>query len=83
MAKVKVYTTEYCPYCTRAKSLLKSKGIDFEEINLEGKYDELTKLKEKTGWRTVPQIFINEKLIGGYTELAALNNQGKLDELLK
>jgi glutaredoxin 3 len=77
-AKVKLYTTNYCPYCVRAKRLLESKGISFEEINLEGQPEELSRLKERTGWRTVPQIFINDKLIGGYDELAALDRQGKL-----
>jgi glutaredoxin 3 len=80
--KVKVYTTSYCPYCVRAKRLLQSKGIAFEEINLEGKGDELMVLKNRTGLRTVPQIFINDELIGGYDELAALDRSGKLDKLL-
>ncbi|MEQ1878087.1 MAG: glutaredoxin 3 [Bdellovibrionia bacterium] len=81
--QVKMYTTTYCPYCVRAKHLLKSKGIPFEEINLSGKDDELDALKERTGWRTVPQIFIGEQLVGGYTELAALDANGKLDHLVK
>jgi glutaredoxin 3 len=80
---VKVYTTPYCPYCVRAKNLLKQKGIAYEEINLSGKDDELHALKERTGWRTVPQIFINDKLIGGFNELAAMDSSGKLDELVK
>lgn len=82
-AKVQVYTTTYCPYCVRAKKLLSEKGIVYEEINLSGRDDELVELKNRTGWRTVPQIFINEKLIGGYAELSALNSSGKLDELVK
>lgn len=71
MPKVLIYTTEYCPYCVRAKQLLNSRGLTYEEINLEGKPDELASLKARTGWRTVPQIFFDDVLIGGYTELAA------------
>lgn len=82
MAKVVVYTKDYCPYCTRAKNLLKSKGVSFEEINLEHKPDELQALKNRTGWRTVPQIFIDEKLIGGFSELNELEQKGELDSLL-
>ena len=80
---VKVYTTTFCPYCVRAKQFLKSKGVDFEEINLSGKFDELAELKARTGWRTVPQIFIGDKFIGGYEDMAALEAEGKLDDLLK
>ncbi len=79
MNKFKLYTTGYCPYCVRAKDLLKSKNIEFEEINLDGKDDERQALVKKTGMRTVPQIFMNEELIGGYTELAEWNKAGKLD----
>lgn len=82
MNEVKVYTQTYCPYCDRAKSLLKEKGVNFEEINLDGKPDELNSLREKTGMRTVPQIFIGEELIGGYSELSSLDQEGKLDTLL-
>src|SRR5262249_53921754 len=78
MDKYVVYTRESCPYCVRAKQLLKSKGIAFEEINLEGREQELKELKERTGWRTVPQIFIDDKLIGGFQELAAMDARGEL-----
>lgn len=81
MARVKIYTTDNCPYCTRAKGLLKSKGIAFEEISMEGKLEELKALKEKTGLRTVPQIFIDDQLIGGFTELAAKDSKGELEGL--
>lgn len=83
MAKVTVYTTQVCPFCVAAKDLLRNKGVDFDEINLQGKYDELAALKERTGMRTVPQIFINEELIGGFNELQALEQSGKLDDKLK
>lgn len=62
----------------RAKNLLNSKGIAFEEINLDGKEDELVALRKRTGHRTVPQIFFDDKFVGGYSELAALDAQGQL-----
>jgi glutaredoxin 3 len=82
-AKVIMYTKTFCPYCVRAKDLLNSKGIKVVEINLENKPDELAALKQRTGLMTVPQIFINEKLIGGFSDMAALDAEGKLDPLLK
>lgn len=80
---VTIYTKTYCPYCDRAKALLKDKEQGFEEINLEEKPDEFEKLKNQTGLKTVPQIFINNKCIGGFQELATLNSTGELDNLLK
>lgn len=83
MAQVTIYSKNYCPYCDRAKALLKKKGVSFEEILMDDKPDEMAKLIEKTGLRTVPQIFINDKLIGGFTDMDALDKQGELDKLLK
>jgi len=83
MAKVVIYSKNYCPYCDRAKNLLNSKGIPFEERNIEGKPEEFKALMEKTGMRTVPQIFINDELIGGFDDMNALDKAGKLDSLLK
>lgn len=83
MAKVEIYTTEYCPYCVRAKQLLQKKGVPYEEYNMEGKPEELEALKARTKLRTVPQIFINGELIGGFTELLALETSHQLDEKLK
>ena len=84
MAKVEVYTTSYCPYCTRAKSLLKSKGVAFEEIDVSSDSALREKMIELSGGRrTVPEIFINGKIIGGYDELRALEDGGGLDPLLK
>jgi glutaredoxin 3 len=79
---IKIYTANNCPYCIRAKNLLERKGIDFELIDLSGHPDAILELKNKTQWRTIPQIFINDKLIGGYTELAELENSGELDLLM-
>lgn len=83
MAKVEVYTKDYCPYCDRAKDLLKRKGVEFSEIHLEDKPDEFMALKKRTGLMTVPQIFINDQLVGGFSELSALEREGKLDPMLK
>ncbi len=82
MAKVLIYSKTYCPYCDRAKSLFKSKGVNYEEVMLDDKDDEFTALKQKTGMMTVPQIFINDTLVGGYSDLATLEREGKLDPML-
>jgi glutaredoxin 3 len=83
VAKVQVYTTSYCPYCFRAKALLQHKGVVFEEIDVtDDRALRETMVKLAGGRRTVPEIFINGKIIGGYDELRALEDEGKLDELL-
>ncbi len=82
MKAVKVYSKNYCPYCDRAKRLLTDKGVAFEEINLEGKQDDMMALIQKTGMRTVPQIFIGDFFVGGYTELKELEDNGDLDKKL-
>ena len=82
MSDVVIYTKTYCPYCVHAKRLLSSKGVSFREENLEDRPEELRDLIERTGMRTVPQIFINGDLVGGYTELAALEQSGELDKKL-
>ncbi len=83
MARVEVYTTEYCPYCVRAKSLLTRKGVAFEEIDVTDDPALRAKMVERAGGRrTVPEIFINGRIIGGYDELRALEERGELDPLL-
>ena len=82
MSKVIIYSKDFCPFCVRAKNLLNQKGISFEEIMVDKDPKLFSELKEKSGMLTVPQIFIDDKLIGGFTELAELDNQGKLDSLL-
>lgn len=83
MAKVEIYTTSYCPFCFRAKSLLKSKGIAFSEIDVTGDDAMREKMIELSGGRrTVPEIFINGKIVGGYDELSALDTRGELDAML-
>ena len=83
MKPVKIYTTNYCGYCTRAKQLLRAKRVTYEEIDVTGDDEMRDKLVEMSGGlRTVPQIWIGETHVGGYSDLADLNNQGKLDGLL-
>jgi glutaredoxin 3 len=82
MAHVLMYTTQFCPFCVRAKALLRHKGIVFEEIDVGGDDDLREKMVEESGRRTVPQIFINGAAIGGFEELQALDEQGELDRLL-
>lgn len=83
MAKVVIYTKSHCSYCVSAKRLFESKGVAFEEIFMDHKPDEYAKLRARTGMMTVPQIFINDELVGGYNELASLDRQKKLDDMLK
>jgi GrxC family glutaredoxin len=81
VTRVKLYTTSSCPFCIRAKRLLEARGIRFEEIDV-GNDDALREdIIRRTGRRTVPQIFIDERSIGGFEELAALDAAGKLAEL--
>lgn len=75
---IKIYTTTHCPFCTRAKELLESNGIAYKAIDLSDNPEELLALKERTGMRTVPQIFIGDELIGGFQELAELHRRGEL-----
>ena len=83
MAKVEIYTTSYCPFCIRAKNLLNSKGIAFDEIDVTDDDAMREKMVELSGGRrTVPEIFINGKIVGGYDELHALDARGDLDAML-
>jgi glutaredoxin 3 len=81
-AKITVYSKNPCPYCVAAKNFLDDKGVAYEAIDLTGKMDEMIKLKEQTGWSTFPIILINGKVIGGYTDLKTLDEEGKLDSML-
>ena len=83
MSKVEVYSGDYCPYCVRAKSLLKKKGIDFTEYNVQLHADKRTEMLERSnGARTIPQIFINDRHVGGCDELHALEKKGELNDWL-
>lgn len=83
MAEIIIYTTNYCPYCVKAKQLLINKKKEFEEIDLTNDDDGRLRLVEKSGGRkTVPQIFINGQHIGGCDDLYSLDKNGELDTLL-
>ena len=77
-----MYTTEWCGYCVRAKALLDSKGVDYDEVRLDDDPAFRAKLLELTGHWTVPQIFVDDRPVGGYAELRALDRDGRLDELV-
>jgi glutaredoxin 3 len=82
MARIQVYTTRWCGYCVRAKALLDSRQIPYEEINLDDDPGFRQTIHDLTGGWTVPQILIDGKPIGGYTELWRLDRDGRLAELL-
>ncbi len=82
-ATVKMYSTRFCPYCIRARMLLESKGVEFEDIGVDGDPDQRREMMALSGRRTVPQIWIGDTHVGGYDDLAALEQQGSLDELLE
>ena len=79
---VKIYMTYWCPYCRNAKTLLKNKGVSYEELNIDELGMTRNDLYDLTGGRTVPQIIINENSIGGFDDLFSLHQSGDLDGLL-
>lgn len=84
MSKVVIYTAGRCPYCHRAKELLRAKGVAFDEIDLTGQPKERDALRNRAGGRdTVPQIFIDEAHVGGCDDLHCLDRDGKLDLMLR
>ncbi len=83
MAKIVMYSTEACPYCVRAEHLLQRKGVqDIEKIRIDLQPELKDVMIQKTGRRTVPQIYINGEHVGGYDDMAALDRAGKLDAML-
>ena len=82
MAKVEIYTTSWCPYCHAAKALLEDKDVPFIEIGVAEPEMRAAMIQRAHGRRTVPQIFIDGRHIGGYDDLAALDRRGQLDPLL-
>ena len=82
MAQVVMYTTSWCPYCRAAKSLFASKQVDFTEIDVTEEPKLRVEMERLSGRRTVPQIFINGKPIGGYDDVLSLETSGELDKLL-
>jgi glutaredoxin 3 len=82
MVRVLMYTTAICPYCVNAKKLLAEKGVSVEEIRVDQNPQLRIEMMQKSGQKTVPQIWIDDYHVGGFTELWALNKQAKLDGLL-
>ena len=83
MASVTIYTTNYCGYCTAAKRYLAERGASITEVDLSGDEDGRIALRERTGRTTVPQIFVGETHVGGYTDMVALDRAGGLSRLLE
>lgn len=83
MKKVILYGTRLCPYCIAARRLLKSQGIDFENISVDGDRELREKMEELSGRYTVPQIWVGETHVGGYTELRQLDMAGQLSAMLE
>ena len=82
MTTVTIYSSDYCPFCVRAKQLLSAKNIGFNEIRVDGERELRQEMMEKSGRHTVPQIWIGEQHIGGCDDLYALEREQKLDALL-
>ncbi|MBU2412170.1 MAG: glutaredoxin 3 [Gammaproteobacteria bacterium] len=82
MATVTIYSSDYCPFCVRAKQLLTAKGVAFNEIRVDGERELRQEMMEKSGRHTVPQIWIGEQHVGGCDDLYALEREQKLDTLL-
>jgi glutaredoxin 3 len=82
MSKVQIYTTHWCPYCNAAKALLEDKGVAYDEVDASDPGVRMDMIQRAHGRRTVPQIFIGERHVGGYDEIAALERRGQLDPLL-
>ena len=79
MSEIVLYTTRYCGFCNQAKTLLNRKNLAFQDIAVDGDPELRAKISEKAGgYRTVPMIFIDQKFVGGFTELVALEREGKL-----
>ena len=83
MTAVVVYSSDYCPFCSRAKHLLASKGVAFDEIKVDGKPQVRAEMAQKAGRTSVPQIWVGTTHVGGCDDLFALERAGKLDALLR
>ncbi len=82
MAAVTVYTTDPCSFCARVKGLLAKRGVEFEEVNLTKDPEGRLALAQKTGMMSFPQVMVGDRAIGGFSELLAADEDGRLDELL-
>ncbi len=83
MANVIMYSSQLCPFCTRAKHLLDSKGVAYQHIDVDADPELRLEMMQKSGQRTVPQIWINDEHVGGFTDMYELETQGVLDDMLK
>ncbi|MCC7462679.1 MAG: glutaredoxin 3 [Gammaproteobacteria bacterium] len=83
MPRVLLYSTAWCPYCARARALLRARGANFEELDIEARPERRAEMVARSGRTTVPQIFIGERHIGGCDELQALDAAGDLEPLLR
>lgn len=84
MANVTIYTGPYCPYCNMAKQFLKQQGVEeYEEIRIDQYPGAMAEMQARSGRRTIPQIFIGQTHVGGFTDLYALHERGELDALLQ
>ena len=83
MPRIRIYTTRWCGYCVRAKALLDGRGVEYEEVPLDDEVGFRQKLLDTTGGWTVPQVVIDDRPIGGYTELWRLERKGRLDAMLE
>ena len=82
MPKITVFTMNFCPFCTRAKALLQKEGLPFTEVLVATDDEKLwAELEKKTGMKTMPQIFVGDHVVGGYTELVAAQKSGELKKL--
>lgn len=82
MKRIVIYTKNYCPFCKRAVALLSSKGVEFEEIDVTNDNGTFKTIISKTGWDTVPQVFIDNEFLGGCDDIHALDKKGLLDKKL-
>ena len=82
MSRILMYTTKWCPFCTMAKRLLAAKAVAVDEVAVDTDPGRRAEMMQRTGRRTVPQIFIGDRHVGGFEELAALDHKGELDPLL-
>lgn len=82
-AAVTMYSTRFCPYCVRARMLLDSKHVEYTDISVDSNPELRREMMQRSGRRTVPQIWVGEQHVGGYDDLARLERQGSLDQLLQ
>ncbi len=82
-AEITMYSTRFCPYCMRARFLLDSKNVSYTDIGVDARPELRREMMDRSGRRTVPQIWIGDRHVGGYDDLARLEQRGQLDELLE